>query len=334
APSSFRALFRKTGGWASGLILFCHAARGKKSSEIESLLHHINGSHKYVFSYLEENIYGALPDDIRKFLVETSILPRLSPGLCDAFMGIENSRQILERLENGHLFTISLDEESDAWLYHQLFREFLGTRLKHKYTEEAARELHARAARALEKDGDEEGALAHFLKAGRMRRARRLLRKLAKPLFRDGRARLIRSYLDAMPGESSRTEPWGRYLRACSLELAGKFPEAVHEVKKALDLFRQTNDETGMEHCVLDLARYDSLNGDFRRAEKSLRELLARPGFRGVNRFEAQGYWILFASSCGEMETADRHFDEGMAQSAEIEDETFRTFTRTRLMYA
>ncbi|MCP4692268.1 MAG: hypothetical protein GY859_29760, partial [Desulfobacterales bacterium] len=47
APSSFRALFRKTGGWASGLILFCHAARGKKSSEIESLLHHINGSHKY-----------------------------------------------------------------------------------------------------------------------------------------------------------------------------------------------------------------------------------------------------------------------------------------------
>ncbi|MCP4687572.1 MAG: hypothetical protein GY859_05940, partial [Desulfobacterales bacterium] len=46
------------------------------------------------------------------------------------------------------------------------------------------------------------------------------------------------------------------------------------------------------------------------------------------------GYWILFASSCGEMETADRHFDEGMAQSAEIEDETFRTFTRTRLMYA
>ncbi len=333
ARSNFQALYRKTGGWASGLILFCHVARGKKPSEIETLLRGVNGSHAYIFNYLEENVHDLLPGDLRKFLVETSILPRLSPEFCDAFLGVENSRRILETLENGHLFTISLDEERNTWIYHQLFREFLQTKLKRGYTTDAKAELHGRAAALLEKEGDEEEALVHYLKAGRIKRARRLLSKAAKELIREGRARLIRSYLNAIPDDALRTEPWLRYLRAGSLELAGDFSEATHEYKKALDLFHQANDVKGIEHCALDLARHDSLSGDFRHAEGSLKDLLARPGVRPIIRLEALGHWVLYSSYYGEVDIADRCFDEAMALCMEIEDPTLRTSIRARLYY-
>jgi DNA-binding SARP family transcriptional activator len=146
---SLEILQQKTEGWVSGLILFYHALRGKKTSEIESLLLKLKGSHKLIFSYLEENVYNSLTDKKKEFLLKTSILPRVNAEFCDRLMNINYSRDILKDLEENHLFTSSLDEEDEWYTYHQLFRDFLQAKLITELGCQASLELYKHAAELL-----------------------------------------------------------------------------------------------------------------------------------------------------------------------------------------
>ena len=142
---SLEILQQKTEGWVSGLILFYHALRGKRTSEIETLLLKLKGSHKLIFSYLEENVYNSLTDERKEFLLKTSILSRVNAEFCDRLMKINNSRDILKDLEENRLFTSSLDEEDKWYVYHQLFRDFLQAKLITELGCQAALEQIGRA---------------------------------------------------------------------------------------------------------------------------------------------------------------------------------------------
>jgi LuxR family transcriptional regulator, maltose regulon positive regulatory protein len=56
-----------------------------------------DGSHRYVLDYLTEEVLDRQPADVRGFLLETSVLDRLSGALCDAITGRSGSQQLLER---------------------------------------------------------------------------------------------------------------------------------------------------------------------------------------------------------------------------------------------
>jgi len=162
---SLEILENKTEGWVSGLILFYHALRGKNPAEIKQLLLKLKGSHKLVFSYLEENVYDSLPDMKKDFLVKTSILPRVNHEFCNQFLKISNSRDILKELAENHLFTSSLDEEDEWYTYHQLFRDFLQAKLISELGSQAALDLYKHAAELLGDFSANEAASGYDLNA-------------------------------------------------------------------------------------------------------------------------------------------------------------------------
>jgi LuxR family maltose regulon positive regulatory protein len=82
-----------------------------------------------VLDYLTEEVLDGQPEPLRTFLLETSILERLSGPLCDAVTGRSDSQQLLEQAERAHLFLVPLDEERGWWRYHQLFADLLQVRL-------------------------------------------------------------------------------------------------------------------------------------------------------------------------------------------------------------
>ena len=65
------------------------------------------------------------PEQLRNFLLQTSILERLYGPLCDAVTEQENSRQVLETLEKANLFVVPLDDERCWYRYHHLFADLL-----------------------------------------------------------------------------------------------------------------------------------------------------------------------------------------------------------------
>jgi LuxR family maltose regulon positive regulatory protein len=139
------ALGERTEGWAAGLQLAGLSLRGH--DDVAGFVAHFSGSHRYVLDYLAEEVLDRQPEPLAAFLLETSILDRLSGPLCDALLGRAGSQQVLEQVERANLFLIPLDEERRWWRYHHLFADLLRVRLQQ--TASAAGTAAARRGRRL-----------------------------------------------------------------------------------------------------------------------------------------------------------------------------------------
>ena len=76
------ALAKRTEGWIAGLQLAALSMQGR--TDVASFVRSFTGSHRFVFDYLVEEVLERQPDPIQTFLLQTSILDRLTGPLCDA----------------------------------------------------------------------------------------------------------------------------------------------------------------------------------------------------------------------------------------------------------
>ena len=83
-----------------------------------------------VLDFLTEEVLERQPGQVREFLLETSVLERLSGALCDAVTGRPGRQALLEAAERAGLFVVPLDEVRGWWRYHQLFADLLRARLQ------------------------------------------------------------------------------------------------------------------------------------------------------------------------------------------------------------
>ncbi len=122
------ALAARTEGWAAGLQLAALSLRGH--DDAGAFVAAFTGSHRFVLDYLAEEVLEGQDQQVRTFLLETSVLDRLSGPLCDALTGREGSQALLEEAERAGLFLIPLDDVRGWWRYHHLFADLLRTRLQ------------------------------------------------------------------------------------------------------------------------------------------------------------------------------------------------------------
>ena len=70
------ALAARTEGWAAGLQLAGLSLRGQP--DVAGFVAAFSGSHRYVLDYLTDEVLEGQTDQVREFLLETSVLERLS----------------------------------------------------------------------------------------------------------------------------------------------------------------------------------------------------------------------------------------------------------------
>ena len=78
--SSIETLTAKTEGWAAGLRLAGLSLQSH--DDAEAFVAAFSGSHRYVLDYLAEEVLDSQDPRVRTFLLETSVLGRLSGDLC------------------------------------------------------------------------------------------------------------------------------------------------------------------------------------------------------------------------------------------------------------
>ena len=81
------------------------------------------------WTILAEEVLERQSEQVRSFLLKTSVLERLSGELCDAVTGSTGSQALLEQVERAGLFLVPLDEVRGWWRYHHLFADLLRARL-------------------------------------------------------------------------------------------------------------------------------------------------------------------------------------------------------------
>jgi ATP/maltotriose-dependent transcriptional regulator MalT len=198
------ALTTRTEGWAAGLQLAALSLRGQPDPA--GFVATFSGSHRYILDYLTGEVLQHQAEPVRTFLLETSILERLSGPLCDAVTGRTGSQATLEQVEQAGLFLVPLDEVRGWWRYHQLFADLLRARLQQQQPGRVT-ELHRAAAAWCEAHGLADDAVRHALGAGDPVWAARLIEQHFDGIFLQGESATIQRWLSGLPADLVRSRP-------------------------------------------------------------------------------------------------------------------------------
>jgi LuxR family transcriptional regulator, maltose regulon positive regulatory protein len=195
------ALVARTEGWAAGLQLAGLSLRGH--ADAAGFVAAFSGSHRFVLDYLADEVLDGQPGQVRAFLLETSVLERLSGELCDAVTGRAGSQAMLADIERAGLFLVPLDEVRGWWRYHHLFADLLRARLQ---AEQPGRvqALHRAAAAWCEEHDLADDAVRHALAAGDPAWAARLVERHVETLLGRSEGATLRRWLSALPAQAVR----------------------------------------------------------------------------------------------------------------------------------
>ena len=198
------ALERRTEGWIAGLQLAALSMQGRE--DVSGFITAFAGDDRYIVDYLVEEVLQRQPKRVRSFLLQTSILDRLSGPLCDAVTNQEEGRVLLEALERGNLFVIPLDDKRHWYRYHHLFADVLHV---HSMQEQPdlVPTLHRRASEWYEQNGLLGDAIRHALAAEDFERAAGLVELAHPAILRSRQDATLLGWLKALPDELARTRP-------------------------------------------------------------------------------------------------------------------------------
>src|SRR5262245_20574190 len=222
--SDTATLVERCEGWPAGVHLASLSL--KHASDSHSSIESLAGDNRYVFDYLKHDLLDRLPDEIRAFLRQTSILSRLSAPLCDVMRGTTASRRLLEGAEHANLFLIPLDERREWYRYHRLFADVLRRDLE-ETEPESVPVLHLRASGWFEQHGDAEESIAHAIAAREARRASDLVSRHAHAIIRSGRIAMLTGWLDELGWEEALADPQLAIIRALAVGELNSSSDAI-----------------------------------------------------------------------------------------------------------
>ncbi|MGI9600919.1 MAG: LuxR C-terminal-related transcriptional regulator [Acidimicrobiales bacterium] len=185
-PAPMRILVERTEGWPAGLHLAAMALA--RSGDPDDFVQIFRGTDRDVSDYLVAEVLETVGPEEQRFMMETSILERLSGELCDSVTGLTDSGQHLRRLEESNAFVVPLDRVGSWYRYHHLFAEVLASQLARRGKSDV-QQLHSRAFDWYCRHGFIDDAIGHGLAAGRVDEAGDLVCRYWFELLNTGRIR-------------------------------------------------------------------------------------------------------------------------------------------------
>jgi LuxR family maltose regulon positive regulatory protein len=192
-------LRKRTEGWAAGLQLAALSLEGRSDSA--DFIDQFAGNDRQVVDYLAFEVLDRQTEAVQRFLLETSILDRLSGPLCEAVTGEGGSAERLEWLQRANLFTVPLDSRGEWYRYHHLFGELLRHELERSLPERVA-PLHLRASDWYVEHDMPAEAIHHAFAGGDRERAAALVAMHWNAYFGRGRLTTVAGWIEALGPEA------------------------------------------------------------------------------------------------------------------------------------
>jgi LuxR family maltose regulon positive regulatory protein len=191
-------LVERTEGWPAGIYLASLSLQNKEDKH--AFIESFGGSNRYIVGLLGEEVLANLTEDVRQFLLRTSVLRTMKGPLCDAVTGREDSGMLLRELANSNLFVVSLDEQGKWYRYHHLFSELLLYELKSSQPN-LEPTLRRWASEWLEDEGYVEGAIRQAIAAADYERVGVLIARHWSGYVFAGHSATVQRWLDSLPEE-------------------------------------------------------------------------------------------------------------------------------------
>lgn len=269
AAEDLARLQDKTEGWPAAVRLASIAL--ERQGEGSDFVARFSGSDGAVAEYLAEDVLAAQSPERVRFLLRTSILRRLDPGLCDALHPPGGSAAILDALAAGNVL---LTPDDGAFRYHSLFASFLRAQLARRMPAELPG-LHRAAARWYLAQGRPAPAIDHAIEGGDAAFAAELLAAHARGFLEQGRMRLLTRWFDALDPAAFAGRPELHLIRAWALCFT-RGPQATAELLDATGIEADPHPQIAAEARAARILVL-SISDDYPAAARLARQALDGP---------------------------------------------------------
>lgn len=202
--AALRRLYERTEGWPAALWLACVALG--RTDDRDAFIERFSGSERSLTDYLREDVVDRQPEEVRAFLLRSSIVKYLSAPLCQALMPGIDCSAVLDRLERDNLFLSPCEGEPGTYQYHSLFANFLRAELERE-NPELLQQLHRRAAAWYEIQQRPVPAVDHAIQSDDLPYALTLLDGCVDILLEEGRLQLLSRWFEHVPTKLLLTHP-------------------------------------------------------------------------------------------------------------------------------
>ena len=230
SPESLNVMHERTEGWPVAVHLAAMSLVNE--SDRCAFVERFGGASRHIVDYLTEVVLDTLEEERHQFLLETSVLDRLSGPLCDAVTGGQNSSGILTELERANLFLIPLDDRREWYRYHELFADVLRNQVLQRDPDRALA-LHRGAAEWLGREGHTLDAVRHAVAAHEPEAATALVLDEWHPSLEHEAAKATLSHLEELPPTYEDRDPRLAVVRAWTLSVLDRREESLAALEAA-----------------------------------------------------------------------------------------------------
>lgn len=229
------SLETKTEGWIAGLQLTALSLQDREDTS--GFIQNLKGDNRYIMDYLIEEVLKIQSDDVKEFLLQTSLLEQISAPLCNSVLNRNDSQEVLEKLERNNMFVIPLDSSRKWFRYHHLFAELLTHNLQQR-VEIDITALHNRASEWYKGNAMPAMAIKHAIKAGDYKKGLLLLEEIVGEMWENGQHSAILNYGENLPDELIMEHPEFCLYYAWILTVSGDTNKAEPLLKSAEQIIK------------------------------------------------------------------------------------------------
>lgn len=319
-PEQVRSLHARTRGWIAGLQLLASAPQAPGSAAGAR----VGPDDAPVFEYFAEEVMATLPAELARFVEDCCVLAEFDPARAaaiadegdagdrtDEHIGDPAAERIGERrgdrsgkrtaqaarsidaLLRRNLFVSVVDPSGPLVRLHDLFRDFLASRLQ-RLEPARWRALHRRAARIAD---DPIHSAHHAMLADDPESALRTLATAAPQLARRGHGEAIEAFLRRLPPELAAQSTDAHWIAGAAAYHRTAIDETRAHLLAAADGFARDGAAEASARSLVMAARATSYCGDLAGAQAMLARIDAErltPGIRAELALEQA--WIACAT--------------------------------------
>ncbi len=194
----------RTEGWVTALLMFGIALRNQK--DIHAFIKSFSAIHQEIEQYLLEEVLTAQEEEVKDFLLCSSLLDRFSASLMDSISGEKVSRAVIESIIERRLFIIPLDDSGEWYRYHHLFTELLRKKIQ---IEDPFRvdQIHIKAAEWYREKQIWADAIRHAIQAKDFTHAAQDIELAMERYWQIGETSQIIEWINALPKDLIHSNP-------------------------------------------------------------------------------------------------------------------------------
>lgn len=310
-------LYDLTNGWPASLQLACIMLRNQADGR-RQLQQDVGWRSSDLYTYLSEEVTGALPPGVAEFLEQVSICRRFSAPLARAVTGRADAAAIIDQIEQENLLLIRVESaDPHPWFrFHPLFAEFLATRLARRDPAEIDA-LHRRASRWFDENGLIKEAIRHATRGHDLDAAVRIVEHSMPSVWRLSYLQPLLHLVSSLPLSAIASRPKLVYLGSLTLALTGTTERAIEWAAQLPggDLDRKTAFRMALLQAIIANLRDDAHAALMLTDDLSVDE--------GPSRFESYtllGYRAAALAAHGRFAEAYRLFDDHPVQAGDLDD--------------